>query len=421
MTDNSYDPYADVVTPVTDKEAARGYLRRYGEDSARYNANYDAIMKRRQDAISQVRSSIDDTIAEMRAKQSGAGAGQVNLPLLALGAGLLSPEPGGRVGNFGSELSRGAAAMGATIHKQRMGDADFLKGIADLQRASGMLGDAPMKDEATNEMRKAMQADALRGRLETALTRAQYSSAGGADPALVKEWRAFVASAAPGTEESQWTLQQYQEYKSRLGADRNTPSLLREMDAVNKDRKEKGQPAYTLEEWQRVKAGAGALGREVGKSRGEAQQALPGQEMSLDMMINTLGQIAEHPGKKNAFGIVGQLPDYPGGPTDQFNKLREQFDSQAFLMQFDKLRGAGQITEVEGKKATSALSIIGTTRSAEQFNDAVKYLRGLIERGRGVMRQKAGEAPKPPMEGARQGRDGKWYVEKDGQLFEVRQ
>lgn len=157
------DPYDDVETTptavpavvqpafaepqVTDVERAQGYLRQHSERAAKYGANYEDIMKQRQDAVKGVQDTLNATIQEMRDKHEGKGPGQMNLPLLALASGMLSGTGAG-AGNFGAQLGRGLGSMGATIQSQRMNDSQFLKGIAELQAKSGELSDVPLKDAA---------------------------------------------------------------------------------------------------------------------------------------------------------------------------------------------------------------------------------------------------------------------------------
>lgn len=138
-----------VVEPqVTDVGRAEGYLRQHAARAKSYGVNYDDIMKQRQDAVSQVQSTLNQTIQEMRDKHEGKGPGQINLPLAALAAGMLSGTGPG-AGNFGAQVGRGLGNMTNVIQHQRMQDGEFLKGIAELQAKSGELGDVPLKDAAT--------------------------------------------------------------------------------------------------------------------------------------------------------------------------------------------------------------------------------------------------------------------------------
>lgn len=406
------DTSPDVTTP--DTPAARGYLRRMQETSKSAGANYEDIMRRRSDAVAAVQRQLNDTIAEMRAARSGAGPGQVNLPLLAFGAGMLSPTPG-VASNFATELGRGMSAMGSTIQKQRMTDSDFLKGLAELQMRNQMLGDLPLKDAAAYEARRGIAADAAGARVEGRML--AKSGPGSANLAELEAENAVRAKKGqPPLSPAEWY-----EFKSKTGSDRNTPADLRQRDEENKARAERGLPPLSPAEWQELKSSSQAGGREKGKSRAEAEIALPATEMDIDTMLQTLDRVSSHPGKLKSLGWKSYLPNVAGGEAENFQKIVDQLTNQAFLAQFQKMRGAGQITEIEGKKATDALMQLSTSQSPKQFDENLKIARDILEKGRVVAKTKAGQKPPtPPMEGAKQAPDGKWYVEKDGQLFEVR-
>lgn len=421
MADTYVDETTDDVYSVPSSDEARGFLRAYEDRSKKHAANYEDIMKQRSDAIARVRADLDNITSEMRAKQSGAGPGQINLPLLALGAGLLSPEPGGRIGNFGSELSRGLTAMGSTIANQRSQDADFQNRLAQLRMKSAELEDMPLKDRAVLERQSQLANDNARARVEAALIRAQFAAGkNGADPALIKEWK--VWQQEPGNEGK--PLSEYQKFKSRLGADRNTPASMREWDAFNEDREKKGQPRVSLDEWIQMKASSQGAGKKAGEARGEADVALPATIQDLDYIDNTLERIEKHPGAKNAFGMMSLVPNRPGSKTSDFENLRKQLESQTFLTAVQKMRGLGALTEMEGKKVTDAVAALSTTQSEEQFKENLGVLRGYLSKSRSVAMQKAGKEPRavddqPPMKGAVKLPDGSWGIEKDGQWFRL--
>lgn len=400
--------------------AAQGYLRQYEERSKKHGAAFDDIMRQRSEAIARVRADLDNTINEMRDRQSGAGLGHINLPLLALGAGLLSPEPGGRIGNFGSELSRGLTAMGATIANQRSQETDLAQRIAQLKMKSGELEDVPLRERAALERQQQIANDQARARVEAALIKAGTKGTEGADPALVKEWKVWAAAGGPNEGKP---FDAYLEFKARTGADRNTPANLRELDAVNAARKEQGLPALTLDQWVETKAGAGAKGKETGKATGEAQVALPGGEFDLDRMIEDVDRVARHPGLPKAVGVKAYLPSIKGGDAANFEALLETLKGKAFLTQFNKLRGAGQITEIEGKKATDALTNLSIDQNEKQFRENLDIVLKYMEQNRALLQKKAkgdfSGSDKPPMEGAVRLPDGGWGIEREGKWYRL--
>jgi hypothetical protein len=288
-----------------------------------------------------------------------------------------------------------------------MNDTEFERGIADLMVKQQSLGDKQLDDEAALARAKAIQSDKSVADIEKALIKSTGQGATAGRPALLQQFDEWLKTN-PGKSYADF-LRFKQEIAERRPAD---------LQAFDEARKE--NPALTWEQFHEQKAGATARGRERGKSQGEAQQALPGQEMSFDVMAATIDKLEKHPGADKTFGLPNALlPNVPGGDAADFEALRQQLTGQAFLLQFDKLRGAGQITEAEGKKATDALTTLATTQSKKQFLENLTYLKDLVGRARTVAKTKAGAADKPPMEGAVKLPDGRWGIKKDDKWFAI--
>ena len=69
---------------------------------------------------------------------------------------------------------------------------------------------------------------------------------------------------------------------------------------------------------------------------------------------------------------------------------------QTFLQAFESLKGAGQITEVEGQKATDAMARLSTAQSVEAYQAALDDLAAVIKRGMDVAKSKAGNENATP-------------------------
>lgn len=380
--------YDDDVYPVTiggaapvDKDVAQGFLSKYRTRADAASAQFDDLMKRREAAISVARQRLDDTIAQMREKHQG-GSGGINLPLLALGAGLLSPDPRGGTSNFAQELGRGLSSMGQTIRAQRMSDVDFLRGISELERRSAEMADAPLKDAMTLEARKQAAAEAAAAGVERQLIRA---GAPGSTPAKLKEFEEWKKS--PGNEAKSY--QDFLKWRAdELGADK-TPAIIRE---YTEWKKSPGNEAKSLADFYSDKARTQAGGKELGKSQAEAQLSLPDVESTIDQMASSIATLKNHPGLSKAVGWPSLLYSLPEGDPADFEALLEQFKGQAFLVQFNKLRGAGAITESEGKKATDALAALSLKQKPEAFKKNLDTALSILERGRENARKKAGTA-----------------------------
>ena len=124
--------------------------------------------------------------------------------------------------------------------------------------------------------------------------------------------------------------------------------------------------------------------RTAGKARGDARANLPAiAGRSLDV-LETIESLSNHPGAAGALGrIQGYLPDVALNNDEavDFRAQRDKIQGQAFLQGFEQLKGGGQITEVEGKKAEASLLAAGRARTPEQFNAALQDFRSIVARG----------------------------------------
>ena len=110
------------------------------------------------------------------------------------------------------------------------------------------------------------------------------------------------------------------------------------------------------------------------------------------------GGRSPHPGFEGVvgFGIPG-VRFFPGTAAAGFDALFEQAEGGAFLQAYESLRGTGQITEIEGTKATSALTRMKRSQSEVEFVKAARefadVLRTGIERSNKRYTTLTGEAP----------------------------
>ena len=115
---------------------------------------------------------------------------------------------------------------------------------------------------------------------------------------------------------------------------------------------------------------------------GTCVQRLPGV---IDQAIN-------HPGRGYATGASSMLPILPGTDAADFRAVLDQIKGQAFLQAFESLKGGGQITEVEGQKATQAIARLDRAQSEAEFVKSLQELRGIVASGLERARRKAGAA-----------------------------
>lgn len=183
----------------------------------------------------------------------------------------------------------------------------------------------------------------------------------------------------PGITEFQRRNLELQE--ERLGLERDRLSQADDRLQLQSDKLESTINTALQEALSRSKA----RGSGIGKS--EATKIV-GSDRAIDIANDTVGVIDElikHPGLRGATGIEGAInpSNYIfGTPEYDFALKLEQLQGKAFLNAFETLKGGGQITQIEGEKATAAIEQLSRRQSTEQFLDALQGLRETALRGR---------------------------------------
>lgn len=116
----------------------------------------------------------------------------------------------------------------------------------------------------------------------------------------------------------------------------------------------------------------------------ERKRALDGQRASVSSQIGVIDKALNHPGRETAVGLSGKVDPrnyVPGTDATNFQVLMDQIGGAAFLQAFDSLKGGGQITEVEGKKATDAIARLNRSQSGPEFEQSLKDLREVMAAG----------------------------------------
>lgn len=112
--------------------------------------------------------------------------------------------------------------------------------------------------------------------------------------------------------------------------------------------------------------------------------------------INVLDKALAHPGRETASGLSSILDPrnrIPGTEAKDFQVVLDQIKGKAFLQAFESLKGGGQITEVEGKKATDAIARLNTAQSDAEFKIALTDLRDVMTAGYKRLSNKDYKAP----------------------------
>jgi hypothetical protein len=108
------------------------------------------------------------------------------------------------------------------------------------------------------------------------------------------------------------------------------------------------------------------------------------------------GKVAPHAGFNTAVGVSGITGGFglagflPATDTTDFKERFKQIGGQTFLAAYETIRGAGQITEQEGAKATAALNRMSLAQSEVEFVKAAREFEENLIKGMELARKRAG-------------------------------
>jgi len=127
-------------------------------------------------------------------------------------------------------------------------------------------------------------------------------------------------------------------------------------------------------------------------AKSKLQQNLPQVLANAEQSINTVNDLIKSPGLPYITGMYSKAPVIPGTKQAEAKALYDQLMGQQFLSAYTTLRGGGQITEVEGKKATDAMSRMQRSVSLDAFKKAAKQYVGILQKGMERAKMMAGPA-----------------------------
>ena len=134
------------------------------------------------------------------------------------------------------------------------------------------------------------------------------------------------------------------------------------------------------------------------KRTNDARDATP----KFNQILGTIDQVLGHPGLSTATGLSGAIDPrnyVPGTDARDFQAKAAQLQGQVFLGAYESLKGGGQITEVEGRKAENALASMDRAQSTEQYKKSLQEFKSVIEGALGRAQQATGQ---PPAQAAQQ-------------------
>ena len=120
----------------------------------------------------------------------------------------------------------------------------------------------------------------------------------------------------------------------------------------------------------------------------QGPSALQGGEQTLELLNRMVGNpkatgaaSQPHPGFTGVVGATAMpgMRFVQGTSEADFDAMLEQVNGGAFLEAYERLKGTGQITEIEGKKATQAITRMQRSVSEAEFLQAAKEFRQSLE------------------------------------------
>jgi hypothetical protein len=137
------------------------------------------------------------------------------------------------------------------------------------------------------------------------------------------------------------------------------------------------------------------------KSEAEATFEAPKVVAEADEAVRLVDDLLKAPGFKQAVGASRMLgvQKIPGTAARDFDIRLDQLQGKQFLQAFESLKGGGQITEIEGKKATDAIARMNASGSEAEFTKAAKEFQDVIRTGADRARKRipAGQQSSAPV------------------------
>lgn len=140
---------------------------------------------------------------------------------------------------------------------------------------------------------------------------------------------------------------------------------------------------------------------EMAKTSTAARTSLPDVEDKARIAFSRAASLVKHPGFEAAVGMPNPfkggfgVAEVPGTPAYDFASELEKSQAGAFSNAFETLKGAGAISEAEGKAATAALANVKSSTSEQQFKKNLQEYVDILKMGVDRARKKADFQPVP--------------------------
>ena len=119
----------------------------------------------------------------------------------------------------------------------------------------------------------------------------------------------------------------------------------------------------------------------IAKAGANATTNLPQAVDSANYMLGLIQDVKNDPDLRKRVGLMGVLPALPGTPGVSFDSKVAQLKGNTFMQAYQSLKGGGQITEVEGRKAEDAIARLNRAQSPDDFISALDDLSSVVQIG----------------------------------------
>lgn len=241
---------------------------------------------------------------------------------------------------------------------------------------------------------KELTSGAIKFGQQAGILKTQQQLKGGADPAALQLTNAYQAALQSGDNKKANAILMFTkslEKGQTLDADGNIINAPGALDATKntENAKETGKQTAKLE-YEPTIEGNKAKAKSDAEFRAKAQQSLPQVLDNSEYLTDQLDALIKHPGKKLAVGGTSVLPIIPGTDAADFQSRLKQVNGEQFLQAFQSLKGGGQITEIEGEKATDAIARMQKSQSEPEFDKSVKEFQDVVKKATQRARAAAG-------------------------------
>lgn len=141
--------------------------------------------------------------------------------------------------------------------------------------------------------------------------------------------------------------------------------------------------------------GAKVASKIITTSQAEEYSNLAKSKTNYGTVTGMLDRVRNHPGLdavlSSSLGEANPNLYIPNTPEYDFMALLAQLDGTLFMQAYAGLKGGGQITEIEGKKATAQIANLAIGQGKDQWLQSLGIFDGLVEQRYSDSRTKASE------------------------------